>query len=470
MKFIRLGLLTMLVSLFILGACKNPSSIGLEVDPSLALNSKIVDTSTVNAKLFKVDSFVSNYTNRSVLGFFKDPIFGTTTANLAVAFFTPNNNLTFGKNPVLDSAVLVLNFKDFIGDSLSNSFTVEVRQLDDFLYAEPLPRYFNNKSWATKGNIIASKTFNPKYRDSIIIQDIIVGKKDTVKKVIPQLRIRLDPTFITDNILKADSLNLLSSKEFNSYFRGLFLSFKQSDIKQNGGLFSFDTNTTGAAKLELFYKTTSSTNVKDTLSKSFNVNGSSGLAVNQVLWNFSNTPVQTELQSTAKNSNKLYFKGLNGTEAKIDIPYLKQLKSLGSNISINRAELILTVEAGTQIPYKPLPRLRIYKWDIANRPVFLADESPFDGRNFGINLIDGIYNRTSNKYVFNITNHIQDLLIGKSKDYGTFISTTEYGATSNPNLEISNSSNVLNNLRRSVVGGSTSNYKIQLKVYYTDQK
>jgi hypothetical protein len=62
------------------------------------------------------------------------------------------------------------------------------------------------------------------------------------------------------------------------------------------------------------------------------------------------------------------------------------------------------------------------------------------------------------------------LLIGKSKDYGTFISTTEYGATSNPNLEISNSSNVLNNLRRSVVGGSTSNYKIQLKVYYTDQK
>jgi hypothetical protein len=470
MKFLRLGLLTTLVSLFILGSCKNPSSIGLDVDPSLALNSKVVDTSTVNSKLIKIDSFVSNYTNTNVLGYFRDPIFGTTTANIALAFILPSANQTFGKNPVLDSAVLVLNYRDFTGDSLSNSFTVEVRQLDELLYGEPVARFYNNKTWATKNSVITSYTFNPKYRDSIIIQDIIVGKKDTVKKVIPQLRIKLDQVFITNNILKTDSINLTSSKAFNSYFKGLFLSLKQSDIKQNGGLFSFDTNNQGAARLDIFYKTTSTANVIDTLVRSFNMNGSSGLAVNQLVWNLSNTPVQTELQSNAKNSDKLYLKGLNGTEAKIAFPYIKQFKNVGTNISINRAELILTVDGVTQTPYKPISRLKIYKWDIANRPILLADESQFDGRNLGFNLIDGTYNNAKIQYVFNITNHVQDLISGKIKDYGTFISTSDYRLTQNPNLEISNSANVLDNLRRTVVGGNNANFKIKLKVYYTDQK
>jgi hypothetical protein len=262
----------------------------------------------------------------------------------------------------------------------------------------------------------------------------------------------------------------LSNKVFNDYFKGLFLSLKQSDIKQNGGLFSFDTNTSGAARLDIFYKTTSTTNVVDTLNKSFNISGSSGLAVNQITWDITNTAVQTELQSTAKNSSKLYLKGLNGTEARIEFPYLANLKTLGTNLSINRAELILTIEAGSETPYKPLPRLRLYKWDIANRPVYLADESPYDSRNFGVNLIDGNYNVGQKQYVFNITNHVQDLLVGRTKDYGTFLTTTEYGATSNPNLEITNTFNVFNGIRRSVVGGVIPNYSVKLKVYYTDQK
>ena len=122
------------------------------------------------------------------------------------------------------------------------------------------------------------------------------------------------------------------------------------------------------------------------------------------------------------------------------------------------------------LPLEPLPRLRLYKWDIANRPVFLADESPFDSRNFGLNLIAGNYNTGQKQYVFNITNHIQDLLVGRTKDYGTFLSTTEYGSTSNPNLEITNTFNVFNEIRRSVVGGVTPNFGVKLKVYYTDQK
>jgi hypothetical protein len=88
----------------------------------------------------------------------------------------------------------------------------------------------------------------------------------------------------------------------------------------------------------------------------------------------------------------------------------------------------------------------------------------------GFNLLDGTYNNAKIQYVFNITNHVQDLISGKIKDYGTFISTSDYRLTQNPNLEISNSANVLDNLRRTVVGGNNANFKIKLKVYYTDQK
>src|SRR6476659_3164735 len=196
MRFIKSGLLTMLVSLFILGGCKNPTEIGLDIDPNLDLNSTLVDTSTVTTKLFKEDSVISNFTNNSVLGYFKDPVFGTTTSNIAVALSVPSTNYSFGTNPTLDSAVLILPFLDFYGDSINTNYNVEVRQLNEVLYNETSKSYYNTKKWAVKSTVIGSRNFYAAYKDSLIIQDIVAGKKDTIKKVIPQLRIKLDPTFV----------------------------------------------------------------------------------------------------------------------------------------------------------------------------------------------------------------------------------------------------------------------------------
>jgi hypothetical protein len=460
MRFTKSDLLTLLVSLFILGGCKNPSGVGLDVDPNIALNSTIVDTSTVYTKLIKQDSIVTNFSEKSILAFFKDPIFGTTTSNIAVALTLPSSNYTFGKNPILDSAVLVLPFAGFYGDSSNTTYTVEIRQLNEVLYNDNPKTYYNTKKWSFKSPLIGSKNITAAYKDSIILQNILVGKKDTIKKVGPQLRIKLDPTFITNNILKTDSLNLLSNQVFNNFIKGLYISLNKNTTTNKGGLFQFDTYTQGGAKLDLFYKKTSSTSTIDTVNISLPITGSNGYAVSELTWDLTSTAVATELNSTSKTSNNLYIKGLGGTSIKIDFPYINKLKSLGSNIAINRAELILQLENGTETPYKPISRLSVFRWDIAERPQYIPDENPRDPRNLGSGYIGGYYNSVNKTYVFNFTGYIQDLLNGRTKNYGTFITTSDF----------TNPRSILNELGRAKTGGSSVNNKVKLKIYYTDLK
>ncbi|MEO5909643.1 MAG: DUF4270 family protein [Pelobium sp.] len=465
MKFIKSDLLTLLIGLFILGGCKNPSGIGLDVDPANALSSNLDTTVTVTTKLLRPDSTLVNFTEKSALGYFKDPIFGTTTNNMAVALTLPNASFSFGANTSLDSAVLVLPLSGFYGDSLNTNYTLEVRQLNELLYNETKKTYYDNKKWSFKSNLLATKNFGARYRDSIIIQDIIVGKKDTVKKVIPQLRIKLDPTFITNMILKSDTLNLVSNKAFSNYFKGLYISLNKNSTTNNGGTFLFDTYSTGAARLDIFYKKKTNA-IVDTLNTSLAIAGSNGFAVTELTWDMAGTAVQSTLQNPATSNNKLYLQSFNGTYVKVDFPDLNKLKTLGTNIAINRAEIVLKIDQGSETPYIPIPRLRIYRWDIANRPQFLPDEIPGEPRSTGV--IGGFYNAAKKEYVFNCPGYIQDLLSGRLKNYGTFITTTDF-TRSFYNILQPQPVSTLSQPARSVTGGGTNvTYRTFLRVYYTN--
>lgn len=177
MRFKKSDLLTLLVSLFVFAGCENPTGVGLDIDPNFSLNSSVVDTSTVITKLQRQDSVISNFTERSVLGHFNDPVFGKTTASIALGVTMPSVNYSFGTSPTLDSAVLVLPYAEFYGDSVGAKFTIEVRQLNESIYNETSKTYYSNKQWQTNSTLLATKTISAAYRDSIILQDILVGKK-----------------------------------------------------------------------------------------------------------------------------------------------------------------------------------------------------------------------------------------------------------------------------------------------------
>ncbi len=460
MKFIKLDLLTLLVSLFILGSCQNPTGIGLDVDPNIAIESKLIDTSTVLTKLQKQDSIVTNYTDQTVLGYFNDPVLGKTTASIAVGLTMPKANFTFGTNPVLDSAILVLPYNSFYGDSLNASFAVEVRQLAEALYNETNKSYYSTKVWQRASPIIGSKTIRGNYRDSIILQNIRKGLTDTVKKVPGQLRIKLDPSFVQNNIVNLDSLKKISNLIFNNYIKGLIVSVNKGATTGQGGLFSFDTKTAGSARIDIFYKSTNTTGTIDTLLNTFAINGINGDAATELNWDITGTAVKTELESTTNNNSLLYFKGLGGTRVRVDFPYIQKLKALGDNVAVNRAELVFTVDGASDAIYKPIPTLKIFRWDIAQRMQRIPDDSPNDPRFLGPGFVGGFYNTNKKTYTFNVTGYVQDLIAGKITNYGTFIMPSEFVPTAG-----------LNNLERSILGGGNNpNYQVKLRVFYTNLK
>src|SRR5690349_10069063 len=112
MKFFRLDLLTLLISLFILSSCVKQDSIGLGVNVSNQLNGSLIDTSTIIINTIPEDSVITSSASKIAMGYFRDPVFGTTEANLAMDLNTPSSTpFTPPTGTVtIDSAVLVLNY------------------------------------------------------------------------------------------------------------------------------------------------------------------------------------------------------------------------------------------------------------------------------------------------------------------------------------------------------------------------
>src|SRR6476619_3368444 len=92
MRFLKLDLLTLLISLFILASCKNPDSIGLGVDASKALSANLIDSTTINTTTAADDTIATSNLSVEPLAFFKDPTLGTTEANIATAVNLPGES------------------------------------------------------------------------------------------------------------------------------------------------------------------------------------------------------------------------------------------------------------------------------------------------------------------------------------------------------------------------------------------
>ena len=74
MKFFRLDLLTLLISLFIFNSCKNQDAIGLGVSSrGNQLSSNLIDTSTIVINTVPEDSTITSSITKKCLTYFVDP-------------------------------------------------------------------------------------------------------------------------------------------------------------------------------------------------------------------------------------------------------------------------------------------------------------------------------------------------------------------------------------------------------------
>lgn len=475
MKFFRLDLLTLLISLFILGSCKNEGSIGLGVANSKQLNGALIDTATVVVNTVPdqgyfvpgtkpLDSILTAGIAKTPMGYLQDPAFGTLQSDVAVGLNRPGSAayvLPTG-TIVIDSAVLALKYADgFYGDSLTSKYKVNVYQLQ----SRPIPggEYFNTTAWAYDNTKpIGTRTFYSRTHDSIKVYNIIAGAPDTLIKVAPQLRIPINPAFVNQILFEAPDNQLSSNTIFANNVKGLYITMDKAGMQGAGGMFMFNL----ADSLNVFYHTINGTTI-DTSSVSLPLNGSASTHAAYITRNPSNA-VLTELANTNTGSrNTIYLQGLAGLRAKISFPYLKNmLKSIGSRIVINKAEVVISAAPGTTVPFVAQPKLTMYRYDIAHTPQELQDASTTDPRatapaNFG-----GTYGPNTHTYHFNVTAYIQDLMDGKSVDYGTYIGTVD------PNSGNTTTVDYLPTVQtagRVIAVGTdpSSPYRIKLNIIYT---
>ena len=456
MKFSKLGLLTLLISLFILSSCKNQDGIGLGVDDGSQLNGSIlVDTSLVLTTV-KDDSLITAGLFKVPLSYFKDPEFGTTESNIAAALSLPGGVAYTlpGGDIVVDSAILVLPYSDgFYGDSLTSRFKVNVNQLDERVVAGKA--YSNVKEWAHSSTIIGTKSFIARPHDTLKITSILKGRVDTMIKVSPQIRIPISPSFFVTNFFEAPASWRATNTAFQAGLKGVYVTLDQAQTTGPGGNIMLKMD---SARVSLYFRSTKSGTIDTTLI-TFPVQ--SGLHAANIKHTYS-AKVNAAINTPAADGS-VYLQALAGLRAKMTFPNVKNIFASVGNVVINRAELIVKVAPGSNIPYRQNQKLTLYQLDIAKQRIRLQDATTTDprGQN-GPSFFGGYYNPTTGEYHFTVTGYLQDLIQGKTVDNGTYLAPVD--PTAGTAVDIAPTAQYA---ERTIVGGKNSPYRARLSIIYT---
>jgi hypothetical protein len=446
MKFVRLDLLTLLISLFILNSCKNQDSVGLGINSGTQLNSNLTDTSTIVINTVPDDSVATSGLSSDCLAYFVDPIFGTTISSIATDLNLPGDE--------------AYTPPGFYGDSITSAYTVNVYQLQNHYNLDT--SYYTNKNFGNYSSspLLGSLTFNVRPHDSIKVYSIITGAPDTLVKVAPQIRIPIISTFVNNYLFSAASAVLGTNAVFQNNIKGLYITINRAKSTGAGGAIMF----TSADSLDVYYRAVHGS-IIDTGLVSLPVAN----AAYSIQHNYS-TAIQTELANqTTGSRSTFYLQGLAGLRAKVSFPNLllnlrSKLLKKDSDVLINRAELVITPAPGSNIPYTPLPKITMYQRDIALQRVELQDANSSDPRYQGVANFGGFYGPNINEYHFIITAYLQDLLWGKQVNYGTYIAAVDTTNTTSVAIAVPAQMSA-----RTVAVGTvlSSQYRIKLNIIYT---
>ncbi len=452
MNYLSRGLF-IFVSLIAFSSCQKTDSVGLDINPNDTINSKYIEDYDISTVTVREDSILASNQPQYPAGSMSDPVLGTTDAALAMGISLPSATPAFGETASLDSGVLVLKYgKGFFGDSTNTTYSVTVHQLKENYI--PTSGYYTNRKWDYDSTTVIGSAPNVnrfRWNDSIFVNQIVKGAPDTALKVVPQIRIKMTPEFMRAYFLNAPSASFANAAAFQSHIKGLYVRVSKQQPDGRGGIAYFDLATANVSGLELYYKNTTGTTV-DTNKVVFGVSHTTTSAA--IRHNYAGTVVQAQLNNPEQSFSTVYTQPLAGLRTKISFTNLDALRALGK-IAINKAELVVYVEPGTETIFKPLPRLTLYRTDIAGQRQ-VADQVSFLGTP---------YDTDKKRYVFNVSSYIQNLVNGKDKQYNTYIAPVDVNFL---NTQTANISPVITTAARSVLAGNNhENLKIKLNIYYT---
>jgi hypothetical protein len=373
------GLLTGGLFLFMAVGCDNSEEVGLNLTSPNERFRYIIDSSAmVTATTLRQDSLTSEKRTASMLGCMNDPVFGRSTAHLLTQLRLSSNDVDFGESPVLDSAVLLMKYQSWYGDTTTQQ-DIRVYELSQDLYFDST--YYSNmdiNGFYDPTSPIATFSYQPlPSQDSVLI--------------------RLSDSF-GQKILEVDTSYLTDNTTWLTFFRGLYL--EAQPVEQDGSIISFNF-TGGNSRLTLYYHNAAN----DSLSYEVIIN-SNCTWINLFHHDYSLSAIEPQINDSLYDHPEVFIQGMAGTRTHLKLTLPDTLLSIiNSGIAINRAELVFTLADDPAPSIFATPKsLRVFnaRTDWTNE--YIEDLA------LGEAYYGGVLDSTTGTYHFNIGRHVQFML------------------------------------------------------------
>ena len=479
-----------LFSTLVFAACTriDTSELGLGLLPSMdAYNTKDTILDVITETLERTDTMRVYATDDHVLGnITNDPIFGTTNASMYFQLqpsFFPFYIAGSKDSLVVDSAVLILSYKGYYGDT-TNPVKLQLKRISKetplnplTLYASNYPQLYNFKTDQNLGETTVNFT---KIGDSLYTR--FEASRNTI-------RIKLSKSFATQFLKDFDSSNAYKSDTtLRAYFPGFALTADESANKNVLLKINLlDTNT----KLALYYNTNATSGTagkRDTAVAKFNFSIYRNGDVNFIKRNRAGAEIAKHMDKVS-NDSLVYVQTSPGTMVKVKIPGLKNF----ANKIIHRAELITeqvpdTAAGSLESQLLPPRFLFLATYDSVSKTFgnvpndFAGTSNTNSFTQFGGRLIyksvDGYDNVAS--YNFNISRYVQGVvsrkepifdfrIIAPVNDSVTVVPPYPYNKEASTQDYLTTSVGNQAAIGRVVLGGgSRKKFRMRLRIYYTD--
>lgn len=417
---------TVFIAVASLPSCKDPAIEDtdlLTAEDELNLDK---DTLTLTVSSQYETKAKGNTSSTAVLGSISDANFGPTYASFYAQCRLGSNNVTFGTNPVLDSAVLTFAYGSSYGN-FSGGMTVNVFEMNQSIIDST--DYYTTDAFGVNMPRIGQLIFDkPNVTDSV---------KTSFGNLPPHLRIPLTYSF-GNHLLNTDTNNLKTPAAFLDFFKGVYVTTNTSYIAN--GILYLNVNS-NLSRLTLYYHNDS----EDSLKFDIPVAGNK---VNHIDNLYGGSAVALSISSpNPSGEEKMYVQGGIGTKGKIVI---NQLDSLPTNIAINKAEIILTQSSGDTAITAPVV-LDLFRIADDGTAANLEDDglSHFGG----VRVSETVNGNNVVRYRFNIKKYFQRLINKVHNNNGLYLQVLSPAT----------------NLDRLVVGNppADENLRVKLIVTYT---
>lgn len=408
----KLGLFSFIL-LTILASCKKPDeSLGENLQPAEdLLNAAVTDSFQISAQTEKVDSLRTDVFANVMTGNYVDPDFGVVKCRAVLQFSPDFTNTGLPNNFEVYSVVLSLGYQqEAYGNNVPMYF--EVNELLETLFLDT-PYFSNQIPLKSAENLIlpGHETHTTRSEYAAILTT------DNTEYLNLPLSVELG-----ERLLSADTL-LETFEEFSEYFKGLVISSRTVDGRvlnfsniNSKITVNYATESHGTTELGSYtFPFTNSCEAYTVIEQQYFGTALSGLNPNNYI----------------DGSNLCYLQCAGGTRLRLNIGDVRWL-NMYDGVTINKAELIVPFFSDSKLAEIDTLTM-VYETD--------PDEFSLTGdyaRNSG-----GNFRKASGYYRFNITNHVQQMLLNE-------IETDELIIAANPRIP-----NYYNSIgtRRSLIHG-----------------